>query len=174
MDGGSGVQIDGSLLMGASTGTYRTVVLSYHWSEHEFRGSISLQCEFPFRFRAMTQVVGIYNADGSVTGELAYAAAKLTGRGSCELCDVTHGWNPFGRREWKIAMRQSDLDITFIHRDEALPEQLEAAGQLPSIITLGDDGWHAIMSADDIGHCNKNPQQLISQLRVRLDVTATE
>ena len=122
----------------------------------------------------MTQVVGIYNADGSVTGEIAYAASKLTGRGSCELCEVTHGWNPFGRREWKTALQQSDLDITFIHRDEALPEQLAAAGQLPSIITLGDDDWHVIMSANDIRQCNKSTEQLISQLRVRLDVTATE
>ena len=122
----------------------------------------------------MTQVVGIYNADGSVTGELAYAAAKLTGRGSCELCDITHGWNPFGRRECKTAVQQSGLDITFIHRDEALPEQLSAAGQLPSIITFGDDDWHVIMSANDIRQCNKSTEQLISQLRVRLGVTATE
>ena len=122
----------------------------------------------------MTHVVGIYNADGSVTGEIAYAASKLTRRGSCELCDVTHGWNPFGRREWKTALQQSDLDITFIHRDEALPEQLAAAGQLPSIIALSDDSWHVIMSANDIRQCNKSAEQLISQLRVRLDVTATE
>ena len=117
----------------------------------------------------MTQVVGIYNADGSVTGELAYAAAKLTRRGSCELCDITHGWNPFGRREWKTSMQQSRLDITFIHRDEALPEQLAAAGQLPSIITLGDDGWQEIMAASDFAAFKADPGELIAEVERRVD-----
>jgi hypothetical protein len=115
----------------------------------------------------MTHVVGIYNADGSVTGELAYAAAKLTGRGSCELCDVTHGWNPFGRREWKTAIRQSDLDITFIHRDEALPEQLAAAGRLPSIIALSDDGWLEIMTSSEFAEFKSDPGALITETERR-------
>ena len=117
----------------------------------------------------MTQVVGIYNADGSVTGELAYVVSKLTGRGSCGLCDVTHGWNPFGRREWKTAMQQSDLDITFIHRDEALPEQLAAAGQLPSIIGLSDNGWQVIMTASDFAAFKADPGELIAEVERRVD-----
>ena len=117
----------------------------------------------------MTQVVGIYNADGSVSGELAYVASKLTGRGSCELCDVTHGWNPFGRREWKIAMRQSDLDITFIHRDEALPEQLEAAGRLPSIVALRDDGWQNIMTPSDFAAFKADAGELIAEVERRVN-----
>ena len=116
----------------------------------------------------MTHVVGIYNADGSVTGEIAYATSKLTRRGSCELCDVTHGWNPFGRREWKTAVQQSDLDITFIHRDEALPEQLAAADQLPSIIALSDDGWHVIMTPSDFAAFKAEPGGLIAEIERRV------
>jgi hypothetical protein len=112
----------------------------------------------------MTQVVGIYNADGSVIGELAYVVSKLTGRGSCELCDITHGWNPFGRRECKTAVQQSGLDITFIHRDEALPEQLAAAGQLPSIITLGDDVWQEIMAASYFASFKADTGELIAEV----------
>ena len=116
----------------------------------------------------MTHVLGIYNADGSVTGEIAYAASKLTRRGSCELCDVTHGWNPFGRREWKTALQQSDLDITFIHRDEALPEQLAAADQLPSIIALSDDGWHVMMTPSDFAAFKAEPGGLIAEIERRV------
>jgi hypothetical protein len=36
--------------------------------------------------------VGIYNADGTILGEISYVAKKLAGRGSCALCDITHGW----------------------------------------------------------------------------------
>ena len=41
----------------------------------------------------MLKFVGLYNADGSLMGELRYARAKLTNSASCSLCDLTHGWN---------------------------------------------------------------------------------
>ena len=50
----------------------------------------------------MQEVVGIYNADGTIGGELSYALAKLARRGSCELCDVTHGWNPLGNARGRL------------------------------------------------------------------------
>jgi len=33
---------------------------------------------------------GIYNAEGTLLGELKYLFMKLSGRGSCALCDITH------------------------------------------------------------------------------------
>jgi hypothetical protein len=116
----------------------------------------------------MQEVVGIYNADGTIGGELSYAFTKLSRRGSCELCDVTHGWNPLGKRSWKAAVEQSELNLTFIHRDEALPEQLAAAGQLPSIIALSDDGWQNIMTPSDFAAFKAEPGELIAEVERRV------
>jgi hypothetical protein len=115
----------------------------------------------------MEKVVGIYNADGSVTGELAYAVAKLKGRGSCELCNVTHGWNPLGKRSWKAAVEQSQLNLTFIHRDEALPEQLEAAGRLPAVVMSSGDEWRVIMTSSEFADFNSDPGGLIAETERR-------
>jgi len=115
----------------------------------------------------MQEVVGIYNADGTIGGELSYAFAKLARRGSCELCDVTHGWNPLGKRSWKAAVEQSDLNLTFIHRDEALPEQLAAAGQLPAVVMSSDDGWQVIMTNSEFAEFKSDPGALIDEIERR-------
>lgn len=113
------------------------------------------------------QIVGIYNADGSIGGELSYALAKLARRGSCELCDVTHGWNPLGKRSWKAAVDQSDLNLTLIHRDEALPEQLAAAGQLPAVVMSSDEGWRVIMTNSEFAEFKSDPGALIDEIERR-------
>lgn len=115
----------------------------------------------------MREVVGIYNADGTIGGELAYAFSKLARRGSCELCDVTHGWNPLGKRSWKAAVDQSDLNFTFIHRDEALPEQLAAAGQLPAVVMSSDDGWRVIMTSSEFRDFKSDPGALVAETERR-------
>jgi hypothetical protein len=37
------------------------------------------------------RLVGVYNANGSVGGELAYFIGARLGRAHCALCDITHG-----------------------------------------------------------------------------------
>jgi len=113
------------------------------------------------------KVVGIYNADGTIGGELSYAFAKLARRSSCELCDVTHGWNPLGKRSWKAAVEQSDLNLTFIHRDEALPEQLAAAGRLPAVVMSNEDGWRVIMTSSEFAEFKSDPGALIDETERR-------
>ncbi len=36
-------------------------------------------------------LVGVYNADGDILGELAYVFKKAIGKTKCGLCDLTHG-----------------------------------------------------------------------------------
>src|SRR6056300_736774 len=116
----------------------------------------------------MQQVVGIYNADGTIGGELAYAFSKLARRGSCELCDVTHGWNPLGKRSWKEAVERCSLDLRFLHRDEALPDQLSAAGQLPAVVIANDDGWRVIMTSSEFANFKSDPGELIAEIERRV------
>ena len=109
-------------------------------------------------------VFGIYNADGSFLGELRYSISKVIGKSSCSLCDLTHGWNPFGKRKWKTVCKSSDLDIQLIHRDEATASQLKTAADLPSFITESDGGWVQVMGASQINKFKNRPSELISEL----------
>ena len=43
----------------------------------------------------------IYDADGSFMGEVRYLRDKCLGKAECALCDLSHGWNPLGRPDWR-------------------------------------------------------------------------
>lgn len=116
-------------------------------------------------------VFGIYNADGSFLGELGYALAKLAGKRSCSLCDVTHGWNPFGKREWKRICKSSSIEIQLIHRDEATDSQLLAAGNLPSFISEAEEGWAQVMTSTQITKLKGQPDTIVAILE---EATNTE
>lgn len=112
------------------------------------------------------RLVGIYNADGSVVGELRYFVAKTTGSSSCALCDLTHG--RFRRRSEFTACAES-LPIPFelLHRDNQ-PIELRAVteGHLPCIVGIGDDGSATIVvDPAAIGACGKD----VAKLRALLD-----
>ena len=75
----------------------------------------------------------IYDADGSILGELRYIRDKFIGKAACALCDLTHGWSPMGRS----AGRQRNgitASLIWLHRDE-LPEHAlrQVSGRLPCI-----------------------------------------
>ena len=109
-------------------------------------------------------VFGIYNADGTTLAELGYVIAKIVGKKSCSLCDVTHGWNPFGKRQWKRLCKSSSIEIQLIHRDEATESQLQAAGDLPSFITEVEEGWTQIMTSTQITKLKNQPDTVVTML----------
>ena len=61
--------------------------------------------------------VGVYDADGSVLGELwCFVGARL-GRAHCSRCTITHG---FVRERASWRERRDALDVPFVtyHRDD--------------------------------------------------------
>ena len=112
----------------------------------------------------MTHFVGIYNADGTLFGEISYVAKKLAGRGSCALCDITHGWTG-RRRDFDSTCNSAGIEWTLLHRDEATPEQLAAAGALPAVITQGNNGtWQLVLGPSRLDECNGDPAALVASL----------
>lgn len=114
----------------------------------------------------MTRIIGIYNADGSILGELKFAVNKVTGKSNCGLCELTHGWNPLGKSSWKRASSSSHVEIELLHRNELTREQSETAGDLPAIIVGKAGEWKKIMSADDIFSFSGNASGFLTQIEI--------
>ena len=114
-------------------------------------------------------LVGIFDADGGLRGELRYVIDKLAGRGHCALCDITHGLNPLGKRSFKEACAAAGVTMTLLHRDEASPEQLAAAGELPAVLAgAGDDHWQVADSGGDLVACEGNAAEAPGIRRVHV------
>lgn len=64
----------------------------------------------------IARLVGVYDADGGLRGELAYLAGKVAGR-HCSLCDITH--SPVRRRrEWDAYVSSLAVPFEVVHRNE--------------------------------------------------------
>ena len=112
----------------------------------------------------MTRIVGVYNADGSILGEFNFAIGKVIGRRDCGLCDLTHGWNPFGKPSWRNACSVSSVEIELVHRNELTSDQNEVAGDLPAVITLLDGTWRKLMSGDEISSFKGNGSGFLAEI----------
>jgi hypothetical protein len=108
--------------------------------------------------------VGIYNADGTILGELRYVVGKLRGTVLCSLCDITHG-KVRPRKDFLAACTEAAVEIELLHRNEATSEQLAAAGILPALIVEAEGTWRCVLTASDLEECAGSPAQLISRLQ---------
>lgn len=92
----------------------------------------------------VARLIGIYNADGGLRGELAYFFGHLVGTAECALCDITH--SPVRKKkEFKEfeARLLDDLGHEFLllHRNETNDAQKKAsAGREPCVLIEADDG----------------------------------
>ena len=112
----------------------------------------------------MTRIVGVYNADGSILGELKFTMGKITGKSDCGLCDLTHGWNPLGKPSWRNACSASSVEIELVHRDEITSGQNEVAGDLPAVIIQLGETWMKLMSAEDISSFKGNSSGFLAEI----------
>ena len=80
------------------------------------------------------RLIGIYDAEGSLAGELRYVLGKLRGTHSCSLCDITHG--PLAKKKAFIALeRRLRVPIALLHLDELDAAQRLASGsEVPCVL----------------------------------------
>lgn len=114
------------------------------------------------------QVVGIFDADGGLGGEFRYVMGILAGGKHCSLCDITHGLNPLGRKEWKRACAAAQLEIRLVHRDRATGSQRKAAGTLPAVVAGEGDEWRVLVNSQELEGCAGDADHLITLLQSRL------
>jgi hypothetical protein len=87
---------------------------------------------------AIDRLVFVYDADGSVVGEIRYWVGTLFGAEHCSLCDLTH--TRWGRRaEFRSCASRLGVPIVTHHRDDAPPEVLAVATP-PAVVGITVDG----------------------------------
>ena len=96
----------------------------------------------------VVRLVGVYDADGGLRGELAYLAGKARGR-HCSLCDITH--SPVRRRrQWDAYVSSLPVPFDVVHRNER-DARVEAAtaGREPCVVAECADGNVVVLMDDD-------------------------
>ena len=87
---------------------------------------------------AIRRLVGVYDADHTLRGELLYWVGARLGRAHCALCDITHGLVR-AKGHWQEYRRALPAPFDTFHRDDQ-PAAVRALGLVPVVVAETDDG----------------------------------
>jgi hypothetical protein len=75
----------------------------------------------------------VYDADGTLAGELKYWFGTLLGADHCSLCDITHSrWGK--RKDFGECARRLGLPITYRHRNDVDADLRASVPAFPVVI----------------------------------------
>lgn len=102
---------------------------------------------------AVTELIGIYDADGGLRGELRYLLGRLRGTAHCSLCDVTHS-RVRERDEFRTLRSSLPVPFTLLHRNE-LSAELRAVvdNRAPCVLARTDGALAEILDAPKLEAC---------------------
>ena len=117
----------------------------------------------------MIKLIGVYDADATLVGELSYWIGARFGARHCSLCDITHSLFR-EKSQWRECQSrlESDLHVEFetFHRNDQ-PEDVRACidGKYPAVVMRGDDGKVSIfMNASEIDACGASPERFVAEI----------
>ena len=118
---------------------------------------------------AITRLIGVYDADGTVLGELSYFLRARVGRAHCDLCDITHG-RLRERDDWRRARATLPVPFETFHRDDQPGEVRAAAGgEVPVVVAGLGDGTHVLLfGPEDLAACAASPDRLVQRLEATM------
>lgn len=112
----------------------------------------------------IVRFVGVYDADHTLRGELAYVVGKRLGRAHCALCDITHG--TFRERaDWKQCRAGLPVPFDTFHRDDQ-PDGVRAAvgDTAPVVVAETDHGITRLLGGDELDACGGSVEALTAAL----------
>jgi hypothetical protein len=109
-------------------------------------------------------LVGVYDADSTLRGELAYWVGARLGRRHCSLCDITHG-SVRMRPEWKVCQAALPVSFDTFHRDDQ-PEAVRTAagGQAPVVVAHTNTGHVLLLGPGDLDACDGSIDRLVAAI----------
>ncbi len=118
----------------------------------------------------IARLIGVYDADGGIRGELSYLAGKLRGTAHCSLCDITHS-TVRRKHEWDLMVDRQKMPIELRHRNE-LPAELRDRTDLvpPAVIAIfsSDTEPVALLGPAELESCLGSVSAFEKALRARL------
>ncbi|MBL8774646.1 MAG: hypothetical protein JNK12_01890 [Acidimicrobiales bacterium] len=111
----------------------------------------------------LRRLVGVYDADHTLRGELSYWVGARLGRAHCALCDITHG--TFREKsDWQACRAGLPIAFDTFHRDDQ-PDAVRAAvaGAAPVVVAETDDGVIVpLLDGPALGACGGSVDALVA------------
>ena len=118
----------------------------------------------------IVRLIGVYDADGTVVGELSYFVRARLGRAHCALCDITHG-RVREKAAWRQARQQLPVPFEAVHLDERYPDVRAASPGLGACVVVhpADGGTELLLGTAELEACGGDPERFVAAVREALD-----
>ena len=99
------------------------------------------------------ELIGVYDADGTLLGEARYWIGARFGRSNCALCEITHGLFT-ERADWRRRRDQLEVGFRTFHRDDAPEDVLAVGAGVPCVVARTDRGLVALLGPEELDACS--------------------
>lgn len=101
--------------------------------------------------RDIQELIGVYDADSTLIGEISYWIGARLGKRHCSLCELTHGL--FTKKsEWTDCSRNLAVPFNTYHRNDAPTDVRDAAaGRYPIVLARTSTGVSTVLAPAEIG-----------------------
>lgn len=113
--------------------------------------------------------MGVYDADHTLRGELAYFVGARLGRAHCALCDITHGLVR-AKQEWRRCQLQLPVPFETFHRDDQ-PDEVRSAAEGAAPVVVAEDvagAWHLLLDDEQLEACGGEVDRLVEAVEQAL------
>jgi hypothetical protein len=121
----------------------------------------------------ISELVGVYDADGGLLGEAAYVWGRLRGTTHCGLCDITHS-TVRRKRSWDRMAAGLPVPVRLLHLnelDDELRVSVSVAGA-PVVLARVGSRWRALVGAAELDEMAGSVAALETVLRRHLEAPA--
>jgi hypothetical protein len=114
--------------------------------------------------RRILGLVGVFDAEGTLRGELTYWVGARLGRAHCALCSITHG--TFRERDdWRLCRAGLPVPFATFHRDDQPTAVRDLLGtHLPAVVAVTEAAHVLLVGPDALDACHGSPEALVDAL----------
>jgi hypothetical protein len=116
----------------------------------------------------VNRLVGVYDADHTFRGEVAYWIGARLGRRHCSLCDITHG-SVREKGAWKECREGLPVPFDTYHRDDQPAEVRAAAPTVPVVVAITDGGVVPLLGPADLERYDGSVDRLVAGIEQALE-----
>lgn len=115
------------------------------------------------------RLIGVYDADGTLRGEISYWIGARLGQRHCSLCDVTHGTFT-EKRDWKRCRDSLPVPFETFHRDDQ-PDDVRRATEdrVPVVVARTSGGIVVLLDGAAIESTGGDPERLVNAIESAVD-----
>ena len=129
-----------------------------------FGDAVSVSAPDPAPTQRIVRLVGVYDADGTLRGEVSYWVGARLGRRHCSLCDITHG-SVRQRPEWRACHAGLPVPFDTFHRnDQPAGVRSVAGGQAPVVVAQTDVGHVVLLAPAELDACDGSTDRLVEAI----------